>query len=169
MYIVSPATASDDLVQELRETLRQYEDTFQSQSSRINALSSENESLKESCETLQDRVECDSVDIAALKLRVERLADSKSTQAARLEELGDELGRSRKQLMQREAELTDFHESAREVLEGQIADLKKRCAMLEQEVKEGQHKLEDKVINTCITQNCSGNRFCLLSLGGGHC
>ena len=169
-------------MQELQQTLRQYEDTFQRQSSRINDLSTENESLKESHETLQDKVECDCVELAALKLRVERLTDCKNTQSARLEELGDQLSRSRRQLTQREAELMDIHESAREVLESQIADLKKRCAVLEQEAKETQHKLKDKVslststdilLSSCICTvyaACSKRApFFLLPSGGGHC
>ena len=141
---------SDNLIQDLKTTVKQFEDTFETQTAHISKLKSENELLKESIEVLQEKTETDKEELASLRLRIERLTDTKSMQSARIEELGDELAKSSRHLMQREAELTDHHESAREVLENQLADLKKRCAVLEQEAKETQLKLEDKVRLTIL-------------------
>ena len=144
------ASVSEGLVLDLKNTLQQYETTFQSHSSRVTILTNENEVLKESNEALQEKAEANSEEIASLRVRVERMSDSKDALSARIEELTDELAKSSRHLMQRETELTEVHESAREVLENQLADHKKRCAMLEQEIKQVYGKLEEKVGYTLL-------------------
>ena len=155
---------SDNLVQDLKKTVKQFEDTFETQTAHISKLKSENELLKESMEVLQEKAETDKEELASLRLRIERLTDTKSMQSARIEELGDELAKSSRHLMQREAELTDHHKSAHEVLENQLTDLKKRCAVLEQEAKETQLKLEDKVRLTILHAVTAGSHVPILSL-----
>lgn len=138
---VSSAASSDGLAQEYKTTLQECQGTLQQQSSHIKKLSSENESLRDTLENIQD----DLVELSALKFKVQRLTEVKTSLSARVDELSEEVDRSRRQLKQRETELVDSHDTAREALENQLADLKKRCAMLELSLKQTQEKLSEKV------------------------